>query len=284
MTNFRSSLLILMVATIVGACGKEDSSYTSPLPNVTVTPPVNDGTQDPKPIPKPSECSLVGTATTGGALSVEFIFGSHLEATSQTLPGRYVTLTECKTPVLEDFNDKSVNSYTLITNKGFQELYYELNHGTEKNTITSGAVQMADFLTSKMYKFVVESPLSQDNTTGKDAGVDSLTANTNTRDVLVWSFSKPISYFGAQLVDVESSVDQPAKLRLFDCEEKLIREESVLYPNLENGQKELHFVGFASAQKNVCHITLTVGDYAEKILPSYGNSRALGLDDFWYGE
>ncbi|HXH73436.1 MAG TPA: hypothetical protein VNJ08_00620 [Bacteriovoracaceae bacterium] len=86
------------------------------------------------------------------------------------------------------------------------------------------------------------------------------------------------------MVDIESNPTYPAKLRIFDCNRVLIREEKVVYPNNEYGQKQLHFIGVVSPAIDICHITLTVGDYlGPDAGRSKANYRALAIDGFKYG-
>lgn len=225
-------------------------------------------------------CGPGGAGETGPT----FFFGSRVEGQADITPERYAAHLNCKTVITETFGSSRNGFSSLITNDARTEYSYELIHQVEKNGHT-GATLLEDFFGTQTFSMELERPVSQNGAVGKDRGVDSHSANTETKDTLVWSFSSPVSFWGAKILDVESSPSEPARLRLFDCGRALIKEVVVQYPNNEQGQREQHFIGFIGTTNNVCHLSLTVGDY-QRPAPSSSRAffRALAVDEFNYGK
>jgi hypothetical protein len=150
-----------------------------------------------------------------------------------------------------------------------------------------GRHTLYDFFGKTIFRFRIENPVSQDQATGKDMGIDTESSSRDTERVAtIWKFKKAITHFAATLVDVESTKNIPAKIRLFDCQDKLIKEMPFVYPNNEDGNSQIHFVGFSTTLKNACTVSLTVGDYPPRTheeWPNNGSERAIALDDFLFG-
>ena len=239
-----------------------------------------------------------GGSTTGGSTGGQtcvpsptqvrdyrFFYGSRAEGQAGVTPTQYEELTKCRVTVNETFNSKRDGFTHLVTNKTTNSFYYEMIHQTEKKWHPEKVNYLRDIFGTDTYSMEIENPVSQNGATGRDRGVDSHSANSTTKDALVWSFSTPVSFWGGQFVDVESSPSEPAMLRLYDCDKRLVKESKVVYPNREQGQVELHFIGFISPTRNICHVSLTVGDY-EQPAPwtSRAFYRALAVDGFTYGK
>lgn len=206
-------------------------------------------------------------------------------ANNQGAPAEYVELTKCRITVNEDFNSKADGFSSLISNSNDRSFSYELIHQTEKLHQPEKVSYLEDIFGTETYSMELEKPVEQNGAIGKDRGVDSHSANRETKDALVWSFASPISFWGGDFLDVESSPSGPAKLRLYDCNKKLIRETNVVYPGLQQGQVESHFIGFIAPRKNICHVSLTVGDYERPATwTSRAFFRAIAVDGFNYGK
>ena len=183
-----------------------------------------------------------------------------------------------------DFNQVRPGRYSLL---GSEEERYRFTLKQELIQPSGVRRTITDFFGHPNLSFLVESPVSQDRAVGEDTGVVTQGAtNQNEKVAGLWRFKQPITHFGATLVDVESTSYIQAKFRLFDCQNKLVQEIPYVYPNNEDGNSEIHFVGFTTALQNVCSVSLTVGDYPAGVRDdghNNGSERGIALDDFVYG-
>ena len=182
-----------------------------------------------------------------------------------------------------DFNQFKPGKYTKLGT--LAENKFEFTVGAEKLKGKEPVDTLENAFGTKTYKFKVENPVSQNGTKGIESGIETKSGLLAIKKITgIWKFAKPVSYWGANFIDVESSAKNPAKLRLFDCGSKLIQEIPVAYPDNENGNKQIHFVGFVSDKANVCAVSVTVGDYSLVGGITMGLFRAIAIDDFVFGE
>jgi len=199
-----------------------------------------------------------------------FYFGGHLETQA---PAEFSELIKCKTRIAETFNSFPDGTTTLITNMDRVDFSYQLIHQTERPGQNRKVTFLDDIFGTEKFSMEIQNPISHEGIQGKDRGVNSLNADNRTKDALVWSYSTPISFWSVNVVSLETSPMEPAKLRLYGCDRELMKEVDVRFPNNEHGEKELHFIGVISAERNICHVSLTAADVSGSVV----------IDEFSYG-
>lgn len=183
-----------------------------------------------------------------------------------------------------DFNQFKTGKYSKLGT--FAANKFEFTVGAEKLSNKEPVGNLTNAFGTTTYKFKIENPVSQNGKKGIESGIETnsgLFAPIK-KITAIWKFDKPVSYWGANLIDVESSSKAYAKLRLFDCSSNLLEEIPVVYPDEENGNKQIHFVGFVSSEANVCAVSLTVGDFSFLGGLAQGLFRGIAIDDFVFGE
>lgn len=208
-----------------------------------------------------------------GLVGYEFFFSSHHEGDAGTYPARFLPFTKCKSLIKESFNSIPTGFSFLVTNSDREELSYELRHQAEMNYTHQKILYLEDIFSSETFTMEVESPVQQSGIKGKDQGVDSNNSTDDSRDALIWSFSSPVITFGVHVINLASSAEASARIRLFDCDRTLIKEMEVIYPGTEAGKSEKHFIGFIGGSGEVCHVALS----------SAGNLEAIAVDELIYG-
>jgi hypothetical protein len=153
-------------------------------------------------------------------------------------------------------------------------LEIEILHKTESIQLPSSLTTSGDYYSAENFDLTIKSLFESGARSSDRKGVETGSVDAVSRDVFLFNFSRPISAFGGYFVDVESSSFVPSIIRLFDCDGRLIEQQSVLYPQLSNGEGKIHFIGFTTNQK-ICAMGLTVGDYEG----GNGAYRGLGLDE-----
>ena len=221
--------------------------------------------------------------STGGSNPVALYIGNSLDAQSGIETTGFSDAVDLSSATEIDFNQFKPGKYTKLGN--FAENKFEFTVGAERLKGQEAVDTLENAFGTKTYKFKVEKPVSQNGIKGIESGIQTKSGLFAIKKITgIWKFAKPVSYWGANFIDVESSSKIPAKLRLFDCDSKLIEEILVAYPENENGNKQIHFVGFVSDKANVCAVSVTVGDYSLIGGITKGLFRAIAIDDFVFGE
>lgn len=214
-----------------------------------------------------------GCRISRGLVGYEFFFSSHNEGDAGAYPKRFLPFSKCKSLVKETFNSYQTGFSYLVSNSDRKELSFELRHQAEMNYIHQKILYLEDIFSAETFAMEIESPVQQAGVKGKDQGVDSNNSTDDSKDAFIWSFSSPVITFGVHVVNLASSADASARIRLFDCDRALIKEMEVIYPGTENGEAEKHFIGFVGGGGEVCHVALT----------SAGNLDAIAVDELIYG-
>jgi len=224
--------------------------------------------------------------TTGGGSDpyVSLYFGNSSDAHSGVDTTGFSSDVDLSNATAVDFNQFKKGKYSKLGT--FAQNKFEFIVGAEKLKSTDPIDTLENAFGDKTYKFKIENPVSQNGKKGIESGIETKSGlfAPIKKITAIWKFDKPISFWGASLIDVESSPQAPAKLRLFDCESNILEDIPVTYPDQENGNKQIHFVGFASSEANVCTVTLTVGDFSFLGGLTQGLFRAIAIDDFVFGE
>ena len=127
--------------------------------------------------------------------------------------------------------------------------------------------------------FQVEDPVAQGGAAGAGAGLDENSGGAATRNMFVFAFDTPVGFAGLDALDLESSPQGTlATLRAYDAESNLLHSADIVYPNSEDGDGQLHFIGLTSDQPNIGILTVTVGDTSGS-----GNSQHLAFDNLRFG-
>lgn len=230
-----------------------------------------------------SEGGTVGGSTGGSAPTITLYIGNSSDAHSGIETTGFADYVDLEKATEVDFNQFKKGKYSKLGT--LAEDKFEFTVGAEKLKDKDPVDTLENAFGTKTYKFKVENPVSQNGKKGIESGIETKSGVFAIKKVTgIWKFAKPISYWGASLIDVESSAKAQAKLRLFDCGSKLIKELPLVYPDGENGNKQIHFVGFISDTANVCSVTVTVGDYSLVGGITQGLFRAIAIDDFVFGE
>jgi hypothetical protein len=223
--------------------------------------------------------------TDGGAEPyVSFYFGSSEDAHSGIDTTGFSSEADLSSANVVDFNQFKKGKYsklgTMAANK------FEFTVGAEKLSNKEPVENLANAFGTATYKFKVENPVSQNGKKGIESGIETNSGLFAPIKKItgIWKFAKPVSYWGASMIDVESSSKAPAKIRLFDCNSNLLEEIPVVYPDEENGNKQIHFVGVVSSEANICAVSVTVGDYSLLGGLTQGLFRGIAIDDFIFGE
>src|SRR5690606_14552883 len=137
---------------------------------------------------------------------------------------------------------------------------YVLVHKEEFNNHQDKVQYIDDIFARSTFEILVESPVTKSTVTGKDRGIETTGGNTDTKDALIWNFSRPISFWSAKVLDLHSSSNKPAKLRLFDCSQSLIEDVAILYSVSTDGRGEIQHISFASGESNICHVSLSASE------------------------
>ncbi len=223
--------------------------------------------------------------TTGGAEPVISVFtGSSADAHNGINTTGFADAIEYSEPIRIDFNRFKKGKYIKLGALSLNK--FEFSVGAEKRRTASPVDTLENAFGNKVYKFKIENPVSQNGKKGIDSGIETNSGLLAPIKKItgIWKFGRPISFWGASLIDVESSAKSRAKLRLFNCQSALIKEIPVEYPGKENGNKEIHFLGFVSEVANICTVTLTVGDHSLIGGVTDGVLRGIAIDDFVFGE
>lgn len=195
---------------------------------------------------------------------INFFSGTH----PYNVPVEFSALTKCKNSIMETFNSFAPGKTYMLTNEARESHSYELFHLGARDVAGDKARSLEDFFGTETFAMLVEPKISQDGITGVDQGVDSLKSDKATLETLLWNYASPISLWGAKVVDLEAG----STLRLFDCDQNLIKEIKVKYPEGQSGESSLHFIGVNSNKADICHVSLTSVD-----------SDSLAVDEFSYG-
>lgn len=207
-------------------------------------------------------------------MGYEFSFSSHTNGSADMYPAGFLKYLKCKTLIRESFNDFEVGFTFLISNRNRFDHSYELTHLTERKYPDQKILYLEDIFNAESFPMEVEKVLTQEAITGKDQGVDSNDASVEAKDALLWSYSAPVITWGVHVLNLASTINQPANLRLFDCDRTLIKEVKIIYPQAESGENEKHFIGFVGGAGEVCHVSLT----------SSHNLGVLAVDELIYGK
>lgn len=225
-----------------------------------------------------------GGTTGGSEQNVTAFFGNSADAHRGIETTGFSEAIEFSDPNRVDFNQFKKGKYTKLGT--FAEHKFEFSVGAEKISGNTPVDTLENAFGSKNFKFKIENPVSQNGKKGIDSGVETnsgLLAPVK-KITGIWKFATPISFWGASLIDVESSAKARAKIRLFDCANHLIKEIPVEYPANETGNKQIHFVGLVSEVANICTVSVTVGDYSLIGGLTQGIFRGIAIDDFIFGE
>lgn len=206
------------------------------------------------------ECETVDTGTT----HVQFFSGTHPYNT----PAEFQNFSKCKNTITETFNSYMDGRTFMLTNESRENFYFELFHLGEKKVFGDKSYSLTDFFGSETFEMLVTPKISQNGISGQDKGVDSLKSDKAGAETLLWNYTTAISLWSAKVVDLEAG----SILRVFDCDERLIKEIKVSYPANQSGVNELHFIGINSNKADICHVALTSV-----------NSESLAVDEFSYG-
>lgn len=228
--------LSLAALVLVTACGNPHIS-SSRGGVEKVTPPLS--TEDP---------------SCGTGIMIEtrkFYFGSDAEMKA---------LNECRTETDETFNNEEPGPTDQV--QGGQDVTWTIDHQSETDSEPDKAVTLAELFGNEKFKMNIENPLMIDGQSGKDHGLDSLSANNGSKDALIWSFSSPVTSWGVYPVNLKAFNHKKVSLRLFDCNETLIDEAQI--------SSSYGFIGFASFKAEVCHVSLTAAD----------NTSSVGVEGF----
>ncbi len=256
-TNMTLALLIFLVTS----CGGNPHVHSSRGGLERSHPPLI-STQEEEP----------GCRAARSLMGYEFYFSSQKK--TALYPASFLPFTKCKSLVKEDFNSYDTGFTYLVSNRSWEDYSFELFHQAEKDHVPSKILYLEDIFSSETFPMEIESPVASESVTGKDRGVDSNNSTNESKDSLIWSFSAPIITFGAHVVNVESEVSKPVRLRLFDCDRALIKEVDVIYPAGKDGKNENNFIGFVGGQGEVCHVSLTASD----------RMTGLSVDEVIYGK
>jgi hypothetical protein len=127
--------------------------------------------------------------------------------------------------------------------------------------------------------FKIEDPVSQDGAAGSGKGIDENAGSTTNRNMFVFTFSAGVGHVGLDALDLESSpTGTLATVRAYDSTNGLLVSTNVYYPNGENGNQQVHFIGLTSDKANIRTFTITVGDPSGN-----GNSQHLAFDNLRFG-
>jgi hypothetical protein len=223
--------------------------------------------------------------TTGGSDPyVTLYFGNSSDAHSGVDTTGFSSDVNLSNATAVDFNEFKKGKYSKLGT--FAQNKFEFTVGAEKLKSTDPVDTLENAFGTTTYKFKIENPVSQNGKKGIESGIETKSGlfAPIKKITAIWKFDRPISFWGASLIDVESSTQAYAKLRLFDCESNILEDIPVIYPDKENGNKQIHFVGFVSSEANVCAVSLTVGDFSFLGGLAQGLFRAIAIDDFVFGE
>lgn len=121
---------------------------------------------------------------------------------------------------------------------------------------------------------------------GPDRGVESGSFGTSsTPDMLEITFSNPVGHWGAHGHDLESLITDPGYLRAYDSTMTLIYEAPIHYPNGEDGDMGVNFIGIVSPTDNISIVTVQVGNSESQAStnPNAENTNHLALLDMYFG-
>jgi hypothetical protein len=183
-----------------------------------------------------------------------------LQGQSDKVPARLNDLNKCKKTVIETFASMSEGETNITTNEDFIEESYVLRHQSEHQRFDGKVIYLDDYFGAEIFPMNIETPVVVNGKQGKDKGLDSLNAEEDLKDALIWSFSSPVSSFTVNLVGLKTS----STLRIFDCDSTLVKEYKIAAGPA--------FVGLVAPSATVCHVSLTSGSVSESI----------GVDDFSY--
>lgn len=142
----------------------------------------------------------------------------------------FKSLTNCEPRTQVTFNRPEVGETPEVRRPGVIVVHRtEIPHGK--------AHTLSELFSAETFPMKIEEELV----------LNSLDQRPESRDVLIWSFRKPVSGF-----HVTFTVKATGMIRLFDCAEDLIDQKS-----LEMG---VHDLGFLSPESNVCHVAISAAD------------------------
>ena len=216
--------------------------------------------------------STTGGSTTGGSTQqIRPYFGSAAQGTQGAVETGFCgDLLICNWK-RETFQSILPGQYRIIS--GTSVAGYSLEVSSQS---LSYSTNFDTLFGNRRFSFLIESILHYDSASGIDAGLKaSESGNHAGKRTILWSFSAPVSFWGATVLDLESTSHSSALVRGFDCSKSLLFELPVRHPSNETGDKEVHFVGFRSNFSNICYVTLSVNDTSDP---------TLGIDDFYYGD
>lgn len=221
--------------------------------------------------------------TTGGAETptLTLFVGSNSEGRAGAFSTGFEAAVDMDSATEINFDNFKKGKASLL--KGGEFLTFEFST-LEESKSHKPRKTFAEFFGKKTYRFSVEKPIKQNGVKGEGGGVDTGFHGITKRVVAAWKFSEAVSFFGATLIDLESSKKVQATLKAFNCSDELLEQLPIVYPNNETGNKQIHFVGVKSSEANICRVTITVGDSPGWIILHNGSLRGIAVDDFFYGQ
>ena len=136
--------------------------------------------------------------------------------------------------------------------------------GTAENVTYT--VEMVDFAAgvgpSSLVRrnFVIENPGSQGGAGFSVSGFDNTTGSSLNENSFLVCFDQPLDAWGATFLDLESDpAFQAGRLILFDAAENQLADDPIVYPNAEDGNNEVHFIGFTRTNPDVSCVLIVVG-------------------------
>ncbi len=150
-----------------------------------------------------------------------------------------------------EFSDLSLN---------YPDLNIQFFHKTEERFLAPEINHLDSFFSEENYNLSVLAPISTDDIKGDGKGIDTLSTDALTKDVLLFQFSRPLKSFAGIFLDLESTAFMPGTLRAFDCGGNLVASELLIYPDGTDGDDGFYFIGFRALNFEICSFSVTVGD------------------------
>lgn len=177
---------------------------------------------------------------------------------------------ECKSPIKEDFTSFTEGQVFSLSNESKEDLSYLLLHKNEFIQQEDKVQYLNEIFNRQTFLINIESTISKNGNIGKDQGVETTSGENEAKDSFVWSFSGPISYWSIKALDLHSSINKPARVRLFDCSQSLMKDVKIP----RDGSGKLQHISFISSRRNICYVSLS----------SSTDDSTLAIDEFSYGQ
>lgn len=115
---------------------------------------------------------------------------------------------------------------------------------------------------------------------GNDRCIRSFDGTTSSPDMFEFEFDPPVGHWGGHAFDLESHGSTPGVLRAYDDTDTLIYERPILFPNNDDGELTVNYIGLVSTAANIARVTVQVG--ANSTGP-VANDNSMSFTDIRYG-